>query len=595
MNSAVKTICDVVLQMPQRDRNSIALKTKKDGQWRNISWQEYYQDIETIACALLYYGIQPGDRVAIMASTRLEWSVTDFAIMGIHGITVPIYQTTTAEDLQHILNNSQTKILFIENRNMLKTFLKVKDKCPSVQKIVSFETLRDTDLEFSNWNELRAIGNQEKFQFKNQFVSLCGSLTRKDSATILYTSGTTGLPKGVLLTHEQVISEVSEAFPHLGANSNDVSLTFLPYAHVLGRIEHWGHTYIGYTMAYAEGIDQIRHNLKEIRPTIMIAVPRIFEKVYSGIYAQMGNNFLKTKAFHWALKVGRELGEIKIDKKPVPVRLFAEYQIAEKLILSKVKEAFGGRLRFAISGGAPLSGDIALFFHACGILLLEGYGLTETTAAITCNTPYNYRFGSVGRPIGDVQIRIAEDGEVLVKSKKVMKEYYLNKEETEKVFSGGWFHTGDIGEILPAGDLKITDRKKDLIKTAGGKYVAPQKLENLIKVHQGLSHILFHGDQQKYIVALITMDPVFVKNFLQARNIPYDSFAKATQHPLILDYVRKAISDTNSHLASYETIKRFAVLPVEFTVETGEITPSLKVKRKAVTEKFSKQIAALYR
>lgn len=595
MNSAVKTICDIVLQMPHRDKSNVALKTKRDGKWQDLSWQDYYQNIETVACALLSFGVKPGDRVAIMANTRLEWSITDFAVMGIHAITVPIYQTVTSDDLAFILNNSKVKILFIENRQMLKNFLKIQDQCPSIEKVISFETLRDTDLEFSNWNELLAVGNQEKFDQKSHFISLCGSLTRQDTATILYTSGTTGLPKGVVLTHEQVMSEISEAFPHLGANSKDVSLSFLPYAHVLGRIEHWGHTYIGYTMAYAESIDQIRYNLKEIRPTIMIAVPRIFEKVYSGIYAQMGNNFLKTKAFHWALKIGKELGEAKIGKKSVPIRLFAEYQIAEKLILSKVKEAFGGRLRFAVSGGAPLSRDIALFFHACGILILEGYGLTETTAAVTCNTPYNYRFGSVGRPIGDVQIKIAEDGEVLIKSKKIMKEYYLSKEETDEAFSGGWFHTGDIGEILPAGDLKITDRKKDLIKTAGGKYVAPQKLENLIKVHQGLSYILFHGDQQKYIVALITLDPAFVKKFMQERNLPADDFAAATQHPAILSYVRKAIAETNNHLASYETIKRFAVLPVEFTTESGEITPSLKVKRKFVTEKFHKQIEALYR
>jgi long-chain acyl-CoA synthetase len=595
MNAAVKTICDVVLQMPLRDKNKTAIKNKVNGQWQDISWQEYYKNIETAACALLSYGIKPGDRIAIMSNTRYEWSVCDFAIMGIQAVTVPIYQTVTPEDLEHILNNSQSRVLFIENRSMLKNYLKVKDKCPSVEKLICFETLRDSDLHFSNWNEFLAIGNQEKFEQKSQFESLCGSLTRQDSATVIYTSGTTGLPKGVLLTHEQIMSEVSEAFPHLGANSKDISLSFLPYAHVLGRIEHWGHTYIGYTMAYAEGIEQIKHNLKEIRPTIMIAVPRIFEKVYSGIHAQMGNHFLKTKAFRWALEVGRELGDIKINKKSIPIRLFAEYQIAEKLILSQVKAAFGGRLRFAVCGGAPLSQDIALFFHACGILILEGYGLSETTAAITCNTPYNYRFGSVGRPIGDVQIKIAEDGEVLIKSKKVMKEYYLNKEETDKVFSGGWFHTGDIGEILSSGDLKITDRKKDLIKTAGGKYVAPQKLENLISTHQGISHILIHGDQQKYIVALITLDPAFTKRFFEEKNIPFVSMQAASEHPAISDYVRKAIAETNTHLASFETIKRFTILPAEFTVESGELTPSLKIKRKFLTEKYSRQISALYR
>lgn len=595
MNSAVKTICDIVLQMPGRDKTRVAIKQKVDGHWREISWNEYYQNIETAACALLSYNVKPGDRVAIMANTRFEWSVCDYAIMGVHGITVPIYQNVTADDLKHILNDSQSKILFIENRSMLKTYLKIKDFCPYIEKVISIEPLRESDLEFLNWNEFMAIGQQERDEKQSRFQTLCGSLTRQDSATVIYTSGTTGLPKGVLLTHEQIMSEVSEAFPYLGAHAKDVSLSFLPYAHVLGRIEHWGHTYIGYTMAFAESIEQIRTNLKEIRPTILIAVPRIFEKVYSGIYAQMGNNVFKSKAFQWALKIGRELGESKINKKPVPVRLFAEYQIANKLILSKVKEAFGGRLRFAVSGGAPMAQDIALFFHACGILILEGYGLSETTAAVTCNTPFNYRFGSVGRPIGDVQIKIAEDGEVLLKSKKIMKEYYKNPTETEKVFSGGWFQTGDIGEILPSGDLRITDRKKDLIKTAGGKYVAPQKLENLAKTHQGISQIFLHGDQQKYIVALITLDPLFLKNFMESKNFPYTSYAEATQHPAVLDHVRRAIAETNTQLASYETIKRFAILTSELTVEGGEITPSLKIKRKFITEKYAKQIAALYK
>lgn len=595
MNSAVKTICDVILQMPQRNSENIAVKTKINDEWQDISWSKYFDLIQSCASSLLSLDIQPEDRVAIMANTRLEWSIADYGIMGIQAITVPIYQTVTSEDLLFILNNCKAKVLFIENRNILKIFLKIKDQCPHIKHVISFEKFRETDQDIISWNEFLKLGDKDKGELKTQFKELCRSVTRQHTATILYTSGTTGVPKGVVLTHEQVVSEVGEAFPHLGANSQDISLSFLPYAHILGRIEHWGHAYIGYTMAYAESIEQVRHNLKEIRPTIMIAVPRIFEKVYSGIYAQLGNNFLKTKSFQWALQVGKEVGLAKIEKKPIPLARFAQFQIAEKLILAKVRTAFGGRLRFAVCGGAPLSQEIALFFHACGILILEGYGLTETTAAITCNTVYNYRFGSVGRPIGDVQLKIAEDGEVLVKSKKVMKEYYLNKEETEKNFTNGWFHTGDIGEILTSGDLKITDRKKDLIKTTGGKYVAPQKLENLLKTHQGISHILIHGDQQKYIVCLITLDPAFLKNFMENKSLPFKDFATASQHPEVMKYVRQCIADTNSSLASYETIKRFTILPVEFTVESGDLTPSLKVKRKLVTEKFKSQIQALYK
>jgi long-chain acyl-CoA synthetase len=263
-------------------------------------------------------------------------------------------------------------------------------------------------------------------------------------------------------------------------------------------------------------------------------------------------------------------------------------------VLGKVKEAFGGRLRFAVSGGAPISSDIAIFFHSCGILILEGYGLTETTAAIAANTPFNYHFGSVGRPIGDVQIKIAEDGEILVKSKKVMREYLNDPESTEKAFTNGWFHTGDIGEILASGDLRITDRKKDLIKTAGGKYISPQKLENLLKELNLVSNTLIHGDQRKYVVALLTLDPVALKNFATEKNIVYKDLAELSQHPQVLQAVRAGVAETNAKLAHFETIKRFSVLPHDFTVEAGELTPSLKVKRKVLDLKYRKQIDALY-
>jgi long-chain acyl-CoA synthetase len=525
----------------------------------------------------------------------MEWSVCDYAILGLKAITVPIYQTSTPEDMIHILNNSEVRILFLESRSLLRQFSKVKDQCPKVEKIICFDNDgKESNVEAVPWIDFLALGKQNLEETTSQFESSCSSTHLQDMATIIYTSGTTGLPKGVVLTHEQIMSEVGEAFPYVGATTNDVSLSFLPYAHVLGRLEHWGHMLIGYQMAYAESIEKIRNNLVEIRPTFMISVPRIFEKVYSAIQAQLGNNLVKQKAFQWAIKIGMQAGEYRLNHEPVPLPLFAQYQVAQKLILNKISEAFGGRLRFAVSGGAPISHEIELFFHACGILILEGYGLTETTGAICVNTPFNYRFGSVGRPIGETQIRIAEDGEILVKSKKVMREYYRDNENTEKTIVDGWFHTGDIGEFLPSGDLKITDRKKDLIKTAGGKYVAPQKLENLLKAQPLISHVLIHGDNKKYIVALLTLDPLALKNFAAEKGISYQSIEALTQNPAVLEKVRQSLSNVNTQLASYETIKRFSVLPQEFTVEAGELTPSLKVKRKVLDQKFKKQLEALY-
>jgi long-chain acyl-CoA synthetase len=589
-----RSICDFVMMMPERG-NKTALQFKKHGTWRTLSWTQYHEEILTVASALLTLGVKPGDKIAIMSGTRLEWSVCDYAIMGLKAITVPIYQTATADDVMHILKNSEARILFLESRSLLRMFSKIKEQCPLVEKVICFDNDgKESNIDSVPWIDVIAMGKQNILETRPQFEKSCSSCKLADVASLIYTSGTTGLPKGVVITHQQVISEVSEAFPYCGATPDDISLTFLPYAHVLGRIEHWGQMYIGFEMAYAESIEKIRNNLTEVRPTFLISVPRIFEKVYSGIHAQLGNNPLRKKAFQWAVKIGLKAGEYRLQRKPLPLPLFAEYQVAQRLILNKIKEAFGGRLRFAISGGAPISQDIELFFHACGILILEGYGLTETTAAICVNTPFNYRFGSVGRPIGETQIKIAEDGEILIKSKKVMTEYYKDPESTEKVFTDGWFHTGDIGEIMSSGDLKITDRKKDLIKTAGGKYVAPQKLENLLKTQPLISHVLIHGDNKKYIVALLTLDPLNLKKFAEEKGISFQNLPSLTQHPIVLETMRRAISEVNHQLASFETIKRFSILQQEFSVEAGELTPSLKVKRKVLDQKFQKQIQALY-
>jgi long-chain acyl-CoA synthetase len=326
----------------------------------------------------------------------------------------------------------------------------------------------------------------------------------------------------------------------------------------------------------------------------MVAVPRIFEKIYAGILAQLETTPVKKKMFNMAMRIGRKISQKKMNREPVSPTLAAEYIVANKLVFSKIKEAFGGRLRFAVSGGAPLAQEIAEFMHAAGILILEGYGLTETTAAVTVNTPFHYRFGTVGRPIGEVQIKIAEDGEILVKSDKVMKEYYNNPEATRASLHDGWFATGDIGEILPTGELKITDRKRDLIKTAGGKYVAPQKLENLLKAYPIISNVLIHGDQKKYVVALVTLDPAALIQFAGEYDISYSDIAALTQNPKVNEHIRKIMADVNTQLSSYETIKSFKILPHEFTIEAGELTPSLKVKRKFLDNKFKDLINSMY-
>jgi long-chain acyl-CoA synthetase len=589
------TICDYVLQMPDRGTKE-AIRFKKGGKWVSLNWMEYFEKIERVALGLLELGISADDKVALVSSTRYEWTTTDYAIMGIGAINVPIYQTSTADDLEHILNDCQAKVIIIEDKHVFKTFRQVQSRCPLVETIVSFEDVpaKELPLKYHLWDEVMALGTQRKQINPTEYQSMVKSIDIDDTATILYTSGTTGRPKGVVLTHQQIISEVSEAWPYVGANENDISLAFLPYSHILGRVEHFGHVFVGHPLAFAESIERVRLNLRDVQPTYLVSVPRIFEKIYGAIWAQAESNIASSKIFRWAVTIGLKAGQYRMRREPLPIHLVAQYELAKRLALNKVKEAFGGRLRFAISGGAPLARDIALFFHACEILILEGYGLTETTAAVAVNAPFDYKFGTVGKPIGDVQFKIAEDGEILVKSKKVMKEYFNNPEETAQVIKDGWFHTGDIGEIGPAGELKITDRKKDLIKTAGGKYVAPQRIEGFLKSHPLISHALIHGDQKKYIVALFTLEKQQLLQIAKDKNIQYKDYADLTQNPVILEQIRRNVAEINSHLASFETIKRFAILPSDFSVEDGELTPSLKVKRKFLDKKFKKQIESLY-
>ena len=572
-----------------------AVMFKRDGTWISKNWPEYYNDIEIFGAGLLALGIKPTERVAIMANTRYEWSVADHAAMGVHAVVVSIYQNNTPPDIEYILNNSEARVLILENEALLKVWSEVQDKCPNVEHVILMEAPKNpVKKNIHSWEAICSKGQEVLQKSPAVFAELCKSQKISDIATLLYTSGTTGLPKGVVITHTQVISEVGEAFPIFGVDDSDVSLSFLPYAHILGRIEHWAHAYMGYTMAYAESLEKIRNNLVEIEPTFLISVPRIFEKIYSAISTQIDASPVKKRLFNWAIGVGHRITELKLTHQTIPLELLATYELARKLVLNKISLAFGRRLRFAISGGAPLASDISSFFHAAGVLILEGYGLTETTAAITVNTPFNYRFGSVGRPIGDVELKIAEDGEILVRSHKVMKEYYKNPQDTAEAFTDGWFHTGDIGVILQGGDLKITDRKKDLIKTAGGKYVAPQKIEGLLKLHPMVTQALIVGDQKKYIVTLLTLDPVYLQALAKEHDDHFNHWTELVSRPWVQDIIRDHIAETNADLASYESIKRFLILPTEFTVEGGELTPSLKLKRKVLSQRYKKEIESLY-
>jgi long-chain acyl-CoA synthetase len=595
-----ETICNKFIETARKHAERTAIMYKRGDRWNELDWQSYLSIVESIAAGLQTLGVRKGDRVAILSNTRYEWAAMDLAVLGLGAVTVPIYQSSTIEDVTFILADSEAKIFVCENPATLKRLGAALKDMSHIEHVICFDSPKAGEgnagsTRATSLDEIQAKGTTALKRSPTLYDLSVGELRLDDLATIIYTSGTTGRPKGVLLGHTQVLSEVADAFPLLGVTTRDRALTFLPFAHVLGRIEIWGHALIGYTMAFAQSIDRLKDDLVDVKPSILVSVPRVFEKIYNGILAQAEISPVKSKVFNWALSVGREISRYKIEKRPVPLDLALKYQLARRLVFNTIAEKLGGNLRFAVCGGAPLSPAIAEFFHAAGLLILEGYGLSETTAAVAVNTPFDYRFGTVGKAIGDVKVKIAEsDGEILIQSKKVMKGYHNDPESTAKVLVDGWFHTGDIGEVTPEGYIRITDRKKDLIKTAGGKYVAPQRLEGLLIANRFISQVHIHGDQKKYVVALLALNMDAVLRYADENGVQYKTKEALLETPKIKDLARTAVAEANAQLASWESIKNFALLPREFTIEAGELTPSLKVKRKVVDERYRDVIDRLY-
>lgn len=548
--------------------------------WTWFTWPEYINKVISCFSFFSKQGIERKDHVGIMSSTRWEWAALDLALLGSGAVVVPMYPNLSDDDLLYIINHSDIKILIIENKSHQLQIDRIKTGFEKTIKIIPLE-----DVEF----------NQEiSEKIQNSFFSICENLDLKSMATIVYTSGTTGKPKGVVLLHETIVSEVTESFELFGVKPEYKSLTFLPYAHVLGRIEHWGSCWNGHALAYAESIEKIKFNLKEIKPDFLIAVPRIFEKIYSGIMAQVETVKYKQKIFSLALSTAQEILKYRKTREAIPWFLLLKHEALSRLAFTPIQEAFGGNLKFAISGGAPISAELVEFFSFCGLPILEGYGLTETCAAITVNGLTDHQPGTVGRPIGDVKIKFAEDGEILVKSKKCLAEYYKNPEETLKTIIDGYLCTGDIGLFTEQGFLKITDRKKDLIKTAGGKYVAPQKLEGLLKQDPLISQVLIHGDQKKFICALITFDEAQIKQWSESHQIKIESNNDLYNNPILKGRMQKHIQDLNSKLASFEAIKKFEIISEAWTVENGGLTQSLKVKRKFLEAKYADLLIEIY-
>ena len=574
-----------------------AQQFKRGGKWETLTWRQVGEIVREVALGLLALGRQKGEAVALLSASRAEWVQADFAIFSAGCMTIPVYPSYTPEQLAYIVNDSGAKTLIVEDPAQLAKALEVRGKMASLEQIVVIQGYQGQERSVHTWDELRRMGRDNAERLKSVLADRVASTRPEDVATIVYTSGTTGPPKGVVQTHANHVGSLNSVAQINKVGPGDVHLLFLPLAHSFARMESFLGVHRGLTTAFAENLDKVAENLREVRPHFICSVPRVFEKVYAKILAGVeAGSPVKKKIFHWAMGVGRQVSQLQQAKKAIPGGAGFKHKIAHKLVFSKLHHALGGRLRFAVSGGAPLSREIAEFFHAAGILILEGYGLTETCPVLTFNREDHFKFGSVGSAIPGVELKIVPDGEILARGSNIAtKGYFKKPEATQEVFEpGGWFHTGDIGKIDPEGFLFITDRKKDLIVTAGGMNIAPQNIENLLKTDPFISQVMVYGDRRPYPVALITLNPEELGKFAKEQGILATDPASLAKHPKLVERVSRIVEKKNAELQSYAKIKKFAVLPADFSQEGGELTPTLKVKRKFVTDKYQRMIDSLY-
>lgn len=589
-----RSIFDLVRGLAQSHANQVAYRFKRDESWHDVTWAEHERTCLQIARSILALGVQAQQNGNILSQTRLEWIQCDLAMMAIGVVTAGIYPTNLADECAFIVNHSESPIIFVENQEQLDKIAAVRAQLPHLQKVIAFEPVQ-TDMEdVLSWDEFLALADgvdDDTLQERMQAV------TPDDLATIVYTSGTTGVPKGAMLTHENVLFTSDIIVRSLKVMKDVETLLFLPLAHIFARMIVFASLRVPIIVSIAENIQKVPENIREIRPHFIASAPRIYEKIYERIQSQVANSSAaRQKIFRWALRVGEKVSRCHQQKQPVSGALALRYKLATKLVFAKIQQAFGGRLLYAISGAAPLNPKLAEFFHACGILILEGIGMTENTSFTNVNRFDNYKFGTVGQPGPDVEQRVAEDGELLYRGKNLMRGYYKNPEATaEAIDKDGWLHTGDIGEIDDEGFVTVTDRKKDLIITAGGKNIAPQRIERYLRTSRFISQAVAIGDRRKFLVALLTLNMPEVETWATQQGIEVTDGEALVEHPEVIALVQREIDHANAQLASYETIKKFRILPQDFTIESGELTPTLKVKRRLVTERYSPLIDDMYR
>lgn len=572
-----------------------ALNHKVGNEWINISAETFVERVKNVALGLAELGIKPGDRIALLSENRPEWSIADLAILSLGAINVPIYTTQAVDQIRYILSDSGARAIFISNQKLYKHATKALEGLEFLERIIFFDgditdTAKATALE-----ALEKIGQVRSSNKPAAFEAYLKAIKPDDLATIIYTSGTTGEPKGVMLTHSNFISNVLAITAGLPISSSDIALSVLPLSHIFERSGFYIFCYNGVSVYYTASFDQVGENLREVRPTVMTAVPRLFEKVYHRIVKKgLAEKGWKRRVFMRSLEVGRRYAEIKDKGGRVWPALAAQQRLASRLVFSKWREGVGGRLRYFVSGGAPLSPALSYAFLAAGIPILQGYGATET-CIVSANRPENNQVGSVGVPFEGIEVEIAGDGEILLRGPNVMRGYYGHPEETDSVLRHEWFATGDVGHLDKQGRLYITDRKKDLFKLSNGKYVAPQQIESLLKQSEFVSQVVIVGAGRKQPVALIVPEWEALRQALTETGEQFPSNrAELSSFPVAIKLVQKDVAQLTKELADYQRVRRIALLPNEFSIDNGEMTPTLKVKRRVIDEKFGELIEELY-
>jgi len=585
-------------RMKEEHPDRVLFMNKEEAKWRDISWGEVADITTEVANGLLSLGLNKGERVAILAENRIDWIYADLGILSAAGITVTIYPSNLPHEIEYIVNNSGSRFIIASTKEQYDKLADRAETMKGLEKIITLDDIGSPADDVLSMDKLREMGKEHARKEPDALKNAIASIAPEDLCTMVYTSGTTGPPKGAMISHGNVLFVYKGVEQVLDFDKeNDMTLSILPYAHVYERIGGiFAGIFAGIKIALCEGLDKIAANVQEVRPTFILGAPRLYEKMYAAILNNIETSSpMKRKIAKWAMATGKEASSYRLAGKEMPAGLAIKYKIADKLVFSKMKERFGGRIKFFVSAAAPISKDIIEFFYSLDILIIEGWGMTETSAPSTINVPGKVKFGSVGQVLPEVDVYIADDGEVMVKGGNLFMGYWSPEGPIRDEFDEkGYFHTGDVGKMDEEGYLYITDRKKDIIITAGGKNIAPQNIENYMKTDRYISEALVFGDRKKFLSAILTLDEEALTEWASEQGISCKDFAELSQKPETYRMIEERIAALNKTLPKHETIKRFRILDRQFEQDKGEITPTMKLKRKALYEKFSDEFEGMY-